>query len=194
TDLMGAQAPPELIGIHTSMPGAVPPDIDKAAFAGAPAPEGLSPDEKHAYEQLVFFYKQGLGYALEMKFRPQTLYALADSPVGLAAWMIDHDAASYALIARVFAGQSEGLTRNDILDNITYYWLTYTGVSSARLYAENQLAFFAPKNVAIPVAVSANPDELYFAPRSWVERAYPKLIYYNKNAKGGHFMAWEQPQ
>ncbi len=191
---MGAQAPPELLGIHTSMPGAVPPDVDKAAFAGAPAPAGLSADEKHAYEQLVFFYKQGLGYALEMKFRPQTLYALADSPVGLAAWMIDHDAVSYALIARVFAGQSEGLTRDDILDNITYYWLTNTGVSSARLYAENQLAFFAPKNVTIPVAVSANPDELYFAPRSWVERAYPKLIYYNKNAKGGHFMAWEQPQ
>jgi pimeloyl-ACP methyl ester carboxylesterase len=194
TDLMGAQAPPELIGIHTSMPGAVPPDIDKAAFGGAPAPAGLSADEKHAYEQLAFFYKQGLGYALEMKFRPQSLYALADSPVGLAAWMIDHDAVSYALIARVFAGQSEGLTRDDILGNITYYWLTNTGVSSARLYAENQLAFFAPKNVTIPVAVSADPDELYFAPRSWVERAYPKLIYYNQNAKGGHFMAWEQPQ
>ncbi len=194
TDLMGAQAPPELIGIHTNMPGAVPPDIDKAAVAGAPAPQGLSADEKHAYEQLVFFYGQGLGYALEMKFRPQSLYALADSPVGLAAWMIDHDAVSYALIARVFAGQSEGLTRDDILDNITYYWLTNTGVSSARLYAENQLAFFAPKNVTIPVAVSADPDELYFAPRSWVERAYPKLIYYNKNARGGHFMAWEQPQ
>ncbi len=190
---MGAQAPPELLGIHTSMPGAVPPDIDKAALAGAPAPAGLSADEKHAYEQLVFFYKQGLGYALEMKYRPQTLYALADSPVGLAAWMIDHDAASYALIARVFAGQTEGLTRDDILDNITLYWLTNTGVSSARLYAENKLAFFAPKGVAIPVAVSAVPDELYHAPRSWVERAYPKLIYYNKLAKGGHFAAWEQP-
>jgi pimeloyl-ACP methyl ester carboxylesterase len=194
TDLIGVQAPPELLAIHTNMPGAVPPDIDKAAFAGAPAPSGLSAEEAAAYDQLVFFYGQGLGYALEMKFRPQTLYALADSPVGLAAWMIDHDFRSYALIARVFDGKPEGLSRDDVLDNITLYWLTNTGVSSARLYAENKLAFFAPKHVAIPVAVSASPDELYQAPRSWVEKAYPKLIYYNKFPKGGHFAAWEQPQ
>lgn len=193
TDLIGAQAPPGLLGIHTNMPGAVPPDVDKAAFAGAPAPSGLSAEEAQAYEQLAFFYGQGLAYALEMKFRPQTLYALADSPVGLAAWMIDHDFRSYAMIARVFDGKPEGLTRDDVLDNITLYWLTNTGVSSARLYAENTLAFFAPKNVGVPVAVSAFPDELYQAPRSWVAKAYPKLIYYNKLPKGGHFAAWEQP-
>jgi pimeloyl-ACP methyl ester carboxylesterase len=192
TDLIGVQAPPELLGIHTNMPGAVPPDIDKAAFAGAPAPSGLSPEEAQAYDQLVFFYGQGLSYAQEMQKRPQTLYALADSPVGLAAWMIDHDFRSYALIARVFDGKPEGLTRDDILDNITLYWLTNTGVSSGRLYAENKLAFFAPKHVTVPVAVSAYPDELYQAPRSWVAQAYPKLIYYNKLPKGGHFAAWEQ--
>ena len=194
TEQMALLAPPELIGIHTNMPATVPPDIDKAAFAGAPAPAGLSADEKHAYDQLAFFYKHGLGYAHEMANRPQTLYALADSPVGLAAWMLDHDAQSMALIARVFDGQSEGLTRDDILDNITLYWLTNTAVSSARLYWESKLAFFAPKHVAIPVAVSAFPDELYQAPRSWTEKAYPKLIYYNRLAKGGHFAAWEQPQ
>ena len=194
TDLMGVEAPPELVGIHTSMPGAVPPDIDKAAFGGAPASSGLSAEEKSAYDQLVFFYGQGLGYALEMKNRPQSIYGVADSPIALAAWMIDHDASSYALIARVFDGKSEGLTRDDILDNITLYWLTNTGVSSARLYAENKFAFFAPKNVAIPVAVSAFPDELYQAPKSWVEKAYPKLIHYNKLPKGGHFAAWEQPE
>ena len=126
--------------------------------------------------------------------RPQTLYGIADSPVGLAAWILDHDIRSYELIARVFDGQSEGLTRDDILDNITLYWLTNTAVSSARLYWENKLAFFAPKNVAIPVAVSVFPDEIYAAPRSWAERAYPKLIHYNKLDKGGHFAAWEQPQ
>ena len=176
------------------MPGAVPDDINEAAFTGAPAPSGLSADERRAFDQLAFFYKHGLGYALEMANRPQTLYGIADSPVGLAAWMLDHDAHSYELIARVFAGQTEGLTRDDILDNITLYWLTNTAVSSARLYWENKLAFFAPKNVAIPVAVSAFPDEIYAAPRSWAERAYPKLIHYNKLDKGGHFAAWEQPQ
>jgi pimeloyl-ACP methyl ester carboxylesterase len=194
TQLMGATAPPGLLGIHTNMPGAVPPEIDKAAFAGAPAPSGLSDDEKHAYDQLVFFYKQGLSYAQEMKFRPQTLYGISDSPIGLASWIIDHDASSYALIARVFNGESEGLSRDDILDNITLYWLTNTGISSARLYAENNLAFFAPKHVAIPVAVSVYPDELYAAPRSWAEQAYPKLIHYNRLPKGGHFAAWEQPE
>src|SRR3989442_835250 len=183
-----------MIVTHTNMPATVPPDIDKAAFSGAPAPSGLSADEKHAYDQLAFFYKHGLGYANEMANRPQTLYGIGDSPVGMAAWMIDHDASSYALIARVFDGQAEGLTRDDILDNVTLYWVTNTTISSARLYWESHLAFFAPKNVPIPAAVSAFPEELYQAPRSWTEKAYPKLIYYNKLAKGGHFAAWEQPE
>ncbi len=194
TDLMGVQAPPELAGIHTNMPGAVPPEIDGAAFTGAPAPAGLSAEERHAFDRLNFFYKHGLGYALEMGNRPQTLYGIEDSPVGLAAWMLDHDEASEALMTRVFAGQSEGLTRDDILDNVTLYWLTNTGISSARLYWENKLPFFAPKNVAIPVAVSVYPDEIYAAPRSWVEKAYPKLIHYNRLPKGTHFAAWEQPE
>ena len=194
TDQMGVQAAPELLAIHTNMPGAVPNDINGAAFTGAPAPSGLAADEQHAFDRLAFFYKHGLGYAIEMANRPQTLYGLADSPVGLAAWMLDHDEASEALMARVFAGQSEGLTRDDILDNITLYWLTNTGISSGRLYWENKLAFFAPKNVAIPVAVSVFPDEIYAAPRSWVEKAYPKLIHYNRLPKGCHFAAWEQPQ
>ena len=194
TDLMGVLAPPELLAIHTNMPGAVPNDINAAAFTGAPAPSGLGADEQHAFDRLAFFYKHGLGYALEMGNRPQTLCGIADSPVGLAAWILDHDEASEALMARVFAGQSEGLTRDDILDNITLYWLTNTAISSARLYWENKLAFFAPKNVAIPVAVSIFPDEIYAAPRSWAERAYPKLIHYNRLPKGCHFAAWEQPQ
>ena len=194
TEQMALQQPAGLIGIHTNMPATVPPDIDKAAFAGAPAPSGLSANEKHAYDQLAFFYKHGLGYANEMANRPQTLYALADSPVGLAAWMLDHDAASQALIARVFDGKTEGLTRDDILDNVTLYWLTNTAISSARLYWESKLAFFAPKGVPVPAAVSAFPDELYQAPRTWTEKAYPKLIHYNRLPKGGHFAAWEQPE
>jgi pimeloyl-ACP methyl ester carboxylesterase len=194
TEQMALLGAPELIGIHTNMPATVPPDIDKAAFAGAPAPSGLSSDEKHAYDQLAFFYKQGLGYANEMANRPQSIYGIGDSPVGMAAWMIDHDASSYALIARVFDGQPEGLTRDDILDNATLYWLTNTTVSSARLYWESKLAFFAPKHIAIPVAVTAFPNELYQAPRSWAEKAYSKLIHYNRVAKGGHFAAWEQPE
>ena len=194
TEQMALLAPPELIGIHTNMPATVPPDIDKAAFAGAPMPSGLSDEEKHAYDQLAFFYKHGLGYANEMANRPQTLYGIGDSPVGMAAWMLDHDASSLALMSRVFDGKAEGLTRDDILDNATLYWLTNTTISSARLYWESKLAFFAPKHLAIPVAVSAFPDELYQAPRSWTEQAYPKLIYYNKLDKGGHFAAWEQPE
>src|SRR3954466_14160522 len=193
TEQMALLAPPELIGIHTNMPATVPPEIDKAALAGAPAPSALSGDEKHAYDQLAYFYKHGLGYANEMANRPQTLYGIADSPVGLAAWMLDHDAQSLALITRVFEGKSEGLTRDDILDNITLYWLTNTAVSSARLYWESKLPFFAPKGVPIPVAVSAFPEELYQAPKSWTEKAYPKLIYYHRLDKGGHFAAWEQP-
>jgi pimeloyl-ACP methyl ester carboxylesterase len=193
TEQMALLAPPELLGIHTNMPATVPADIENALHGGSPVP-GLSDDERHAFDQLDSFYKHGLGYAQEMANRPQTLYGIADSPAGLAAWMLDHDAQSLALISRVFDGQSEGLSRDDILDNATLYWLTNTAVSSARLYWESKLPFFAPKHVAIPVAVSAFPDELYQAPRSWTERAYPKLVYYNKVDKGGHFAAWEQPK
>jgi pimeloyl-ACP methyl ester carboxylesterase len=194
TDVMAVQAPPELLGIHLNWPFAVPPEIDQAIQSGSPAPSGLSADERHAWDQLDFFYKHGVGYAQEMSTRPQTLYAIADSPVGLAAWLLDHDARSYALIARVFDGEREGLTRDDVLDNLTLYWLTNTPVSSGRIYWENKFAFFAPKHVDIPVAVSAFPDEVYQVPRSWAEKAYPKLIYYNRLEKGGHFAAWEQPE
>ena len=193
SEQMGLLAPPELLGIHTNMPATIPADIAKALKDGGAPPAGLSADEKNAYQQLDSFYKKGLGYALEMANRPQTLYALADSPVGLAAWMLDHDERSQLLIARVFSGQREGLTRDDVLDNITLYWLTNTAVSSARLYWENKLDFFAPKGLAIPVAVSVFPDEIYAAPRSWTERAYPRLIHFNRLGKGGHFAAWEQP-
>ncbi len=196
TDLMGLQAPPELLGIHTNMPGIFPVDIDAAAFSGAPAPSGLSADEKVAYEALRLEYQKGIAYGYQMGLRPQTLYGIADSPVGLAAYFLDHDARSYELISRVFEGKSEGLTRDDILDNITIAWLTNTAISGARLYWENwgKLGFFNAKGVVIPVAVSVFPDELYPAPRSWTERAYPKLIHYNKLDKGGHFAAWEQPE
>jgi pimeloyl-ACP methyl ester carboxylesterase len=194
TEQMALQAPPELLGIHTNMPATVPADIAKALQPGGAQPSGLSADEQRAYDQLDDFYKHGLGYALEMGNRPQTLYGIVDSPAGLAAWILDHDARSHALIARVFDGQSEGLTRDDILDNITLYWLTNTAISSARLYWENKLNFFEPKHVSIPVAVSVFPDEIYAAPRSWTEQAYPKLIYFNKLDKGGHFAAWEQPK
>jgi pimeloyl-ACP methyl ester carboxylesterase len=193
TELMAVQAAPELVGIHTNMPGAVPPEIE-AALQGGPVPSDLGPDERRAYERLDFFYKKGLGYALEMGSRTQTLYGIADSPIGLAAWFLDHDQLSYELIARVFDGKEEGLTRDDVLDNITITWLTNSALSGARLYWENKHAFFAPRNVSIPVAVSAFPDELYQAPRSWAERAYPKLVHYNKLPKGGHFAAWEQPK
>jgi pimeloyl-ACP methyl ester carboxylesterase len=194
TDVMGTQAPPELLGIHLNWPFTVPPDIDKAIQTGSPLPSDLTADEIHACEQLQFFYAHEVGYALEMANRPQTIYGMGDSPVGLAAWLIDHDVRSYELITRVFNGQSEGLTRDDVLDNATLYWLTNTAVSSARIYWENKFTFFAPKHVAIPVAVSAFPDEVFQTPRSWAERAYPKLIYYNKLDKGGHFAAWEQPE
>jgi len=194
TEQMALQRPPELVGIHTNMPATVPDNVAKALQFGEPPPAGLSAEEKGAWEQLDFFYKHGPGYAQEMANRPQTLYGIEDSPAGLAAWMLDHDAASLALISRVFDGRSEGLTRDDILDNITLYWLTKTAVSSARLYWESKLPFFAPKGVEVPTAVSVFPDEIYAAPKSWTEKAYPKLIYYNRLPKGGHFAAWEQPE
>ncbi len=194
TDVMATQAPPELLGIHLNWVFAVPPEIDKALQTGSTLPSGLSADERRACEQLESFYKKGVGYALEMANRPQTLYGIADSPIGLAAFVIDHDVRSYELIARTFDGQRGGITRDDVLDNITLYWLTNTAISSARIYWENKFAFFAPKGVAIPTAVSAFPDEVCTIPRSWAARAYPKLVYYNKLEKGGHFAAWEQPQ
>lgn len=194
TEQMAAQAPPELLAINTSLPGAIPADIDKAALSGAPAPSNLSPEEKLAFERVQFVYQKGIGYGYQLGLRPQTMYALADSPVGLAAYFLDHDQRSYRLIARVFAGQTEGLTRDDILENITLTWLTNTAISSARLYWENKLSYFGVKGIKIPVAVSAFPDELYPTPRSWAERAFPKLIHYNKLDKGGHFAAWEQPK
>ncbi|TYC19754.1 epoxide hydrolase 1 [Micromonospora sp. MP36] len=201
TDLIGLQAPPELLGIHTSMPGTVPPDLDaliQSDITGinkalSKLPANLSEEEKRACGQLDFFWKHG-AYALVMGTRPETLTGLADSPIALASFMLDHDAASLELICRAFAGQPGGLTRDDILDNITLYWLTNTGVSAARLYAENKLSFLSAKGVSVPTAVSVFPDELYQAPRSWAERAYPNLIHYNRLDRGGHFAAWEQPQ
>jgi pimeloyl-ACP methyl ester carboxylesterase len=193
-DLMGAQAPSGLLGIHTNFPGAVRDDVTAAVVSGGPPPADLDDEETRLYEKLKEFWATDVAYALEMGTHPQTLYGIADSPVGLAAWMLDHDSTSMALIARVFDGQSEGLSRDDVLDNITHYWLTNTGISSGRLYWENKLSFFGPKGVSIPVAVSVFPGELYQPPRSWVEAAYPKLIHFNKLDKGGHFAAWEQPE
>jgi pimeloyl-ACP methyl ester carboxylesterase len=193
TDLIGVQAPPELLGIHVTMAGVVPPALNAAAQADAPVPAGLSDDEQRAYEMLAAFYKD-VYYAYLMGTRPQTLTALGDSPVGLATFLIDHDRRSLEMIARSFNGVAEGLTRDDVLDNATLFWLTNTAVSASRLYWENKLPFFKPKGVKVPVAVSAFPDELYDAPRSWAERAYPKLIHYNRLPRGGHFAAWEQPK
>jgi pimeloyl-ACP methyl ester carboxylesterase len=194
TQRLGVEAPPGLLGIHTNMPGTVPDDLWEAVQAGAPTPPGLSAEERRAYEELHDFFADHVGYAVEMNKRPQTLYGIADSPVGLAAWMLDHDPKSYELIARAFAGNPGGLSRDDVLDNVTLYWLTNTGISSARLYWENKFGFFNVQGVKIPVGVSVFPDELYEAPRSWAERAYPKLIHYNRLPAGGHFAAWEQPQ
>jgi pimeloyl-ACP methyl ester carboxylesterase len=198
SEVMALQQPPGLLGIHTNMAATVPADVSKALAMGGPPPAGLSPDEKHAWDQLDDFYKNGLGYALEMNNRPQTLYGIVDSPVGLAAWMLDHDIRSYQMIARAFDGKPEGLTRDDVLDNVTLYWLTNTAISSARLYWDTAHklppgGFFDVRGIKIPVAVSAFAEEIYQAPKSWAEKAYPKLTFYNKHEKGTHFAAWEQP-
>lgn len=206
TEIMGAMAPPELIAIHTNMPSTAPPEVFDALRVGEGPPDGMTPEERWAYERLELFFTHGLAYAQQMGQRPQTLYGIADSPIGLAAWFLDHDISSYRMIARTFDGETEGVTRDDILDNITITWLTNTAISGARLYWEalprtspgfgierNTVRFFEPIGVNIPVAVSAFPDELNQAPRSWAERAYPKLIHYNRLPKGGHFAAFEQP-
>jgi pimeloyl-ACP methyl ester carboxylesterase len=194
TEQMALLKPEGLLGIHTNMPATVPPDVSKALATGGPKPERLSVDEDKAYEILKHFFATGVAYAQEMGNRPQTLYGLADSPVGLAAWMLDHDVRSYELIERAFGGDPGGVTRDDVLDNVTHYWLTNTAISSARLYWESHLAFFDVKGVDIPVGVTVFPDELYPAPRSWAEKAYPKLVHFNRVDKGGHFAAWEQPE
>jgi pimeloyl-ACP methyl ester carboxylesterase len=198
-DQMGLQAPPGLLAIHTNMPATVPPDIDKASLAGEPPPSGLSEKERRAYEQLIRTYKQ-VEYARMMAARPQTLYGIADSPVGLAAWLLDHNDADGQPAAAVVSAlgrttsDTGALTRDEVLDNITLYWLTNTGVSASRLYWEYKGGFFNAKGVSIPVAVTVFPGEQYQAPRTWAERAYPNLIYFNEVDKGGHFAAWEEPE
>jgi pimeloyl-ACP methyl ester carboxylesterase len=198
TDQMGVQAAPELLGIHTNMPGAVPPEISQRMkpVDVSPPPSDLSDEERRAYDELTDVYTKGIGYAIEMQLHPQTLYGLADSPIALASWMLDHDAKSYEDIAHAFVeGEPVGnLTRDEVLDNITLTWLTNTGVSSGRLYAENALGFFDVKGVSVPTAVSVFPKELYQAPRDWAERAYPKLIYFNEVSRGNHFAAWQEPE
>lgn len=196
TDMMGVQAPPELLGIHVNMAGVVPRDVDAALQSGAPPPHALSDDETRTWDQLSFVYRKGIGYGFQLGLRPQSMAALADSPVGLATYLLDHDARSLAHISELFVDETPygAITRDDILDNITLTWLTNTGVSSGRLYWENKDSFFAVKGVTVPTAVSVFPEELYEAPRSWAEGAYPKLVHYNRLPEGGHFAAWEQPE
>jgi hypothetical protein len=197
---MGAQAPPRLLGIHSNMAGVVPPDVWTALArnvfgAGGPRPSGLSDEENSTYEQLNNFFLQGVGYGVQMGTRPQTMYGLADSPVTLSAWMINHDAASYQDIADAFAGHPVGdLTRDQVLDDVSFYWFTNTGVSSARFYGENKFGFFDVKNVSVPAAVSTFAHEIYKVPRSWAERTYPNLIYFNGLDRGNHFAAWQEPE
>jgi pimeloyl-ACP methyl ester carboxylesterase len=199
TDVMAVQEPAGLLGMHTNMAGVVPDDVSTALArnvlgAGGPPPSGLSAEEQRTYEQLNFFYTKGIGYGIEMITQPQTLYGIMDSPVGLAAWVLNHDASSYSDIADAFAGRPVGnLTRDEVLDNLTFYWLTDTAISSARLYWENTFDFFGVKNVNLPAAVSVFPKEIYKAPRSWAERAYAKLIYFNEVDRGCHFAAWQEP-
>ena len=207
TEILGAIAPPELVAVHTNMPSTAPPEIFQALRDGSGPPEGLSDDERRAFERLDLFFTHGVAYANQMGHRPQTLYGIADSPIGLAAWFLDHDISSYEMIARAFDGVDEGLSRDDVLDNITITWLTNTAISGARLYWEalprtsagfgierNNVHFFEPIGVRAPIAVSRFPDELYPVPKSWAERTYPSLIHYGQQPKGGHFAAFEQPQ
>ena len=206
TEIMGAVAPPELAAIHTNMPSTAPPEVFDALRSGE-VPTGLTVEERRAYDRLDLFFTHGLAYAQQMGHRPQTLYGIADSPVGLAAWFLDHDQESYRMIARAFDGGEEGLSRDDVLDNITIAWLTNTAISGARLYWEalprtsagygierNNVHFFEPIGPTVPVAVTQFPDELYPVPRSWAERTYPELIHFGQKPKGGHFAAFEQPE
>jgi len=199
TDVIGSKATTELVGIHSNMAGTVPPGISKilgsnVQGAGDPAPTGLSPEEQRGYDRLDFLFRNGLGYAIEMGHRPQTLYGLADSPVALAAWMLDHDAYSLEDIAGAFDGKPVGsLTRDEVLDNITLTWITNTGISSGRLYWENKLGFFDIKGVKVPAGVSVFPRELYQVPRSWAGQAYPMLSYFHELPEGDHFAAWQEP-
>jgi pimeloyl-ACP methyl ester carboxylesterase len=193
TDLMAVQSPDNVLGIATNFPIGVPAEIEQGAFAGAPAPSGLSAEEKKVYAQISTFISD---FALQILFtkHPQTLLATSDSPVGLATIFLDHDQPSLAMISRVFAGVSEGLTRDDVLDNLTLTWLTNTAVSGFRLYWENKYDFFSPQGVKIPVVVSAFPDEVINIPENWVKKSYPNMVYYKKHNKGGHFAAFEQPE
>ena len=207
TEILGVMAPPELAAIHTNMPSTVPPEIFQALRDGSGPPPNLTDEELRAFERLDLFFTHGLAYANQMGHRPQTLYGIADSPIGLAAWFLDHDILSYQMIARAFDGEPEGLSRDDVLDNITITWLTNTAISGARLYWEamprtssgfgierNNAHFFEPFGVSVPIAVSQFPEELYPVPRSWAERTYPRLIHYGQVPKGGHFAAFEQPE
>jgi pimeloyl-ACP methyl ester carboxylesterase len=203
SEVMAEQAPPQLLGIHVNLPATIPPEIAKALQSGDPPPSGQSADERRAYEQLSELFLRKRAYAQVMGTRPQTLYGIADSPVGLAAWLFDHGdgygqpaaAITSAVLGQTINGHSAGaLTRDDVLDNTTLYWLTNTAISSARLYWEDKVSVYNAVNVSIPAAVSIFPGENYQAPRSWTERAYHKLVYYNRVDKGGHFAAWEQPE